>query len=148
VIKVNWWMLHMPKLIIKNGGNDQGSSIALKPGINRFGRHPANDHQLADDAVSDAHCEILVDGDFIFVRDLGSTNGTYVNGERVMEAALYTGSCLKIGPVEFELDAPVVRLVLPELPKPETEEIPVAQPLADGYPNCPNHPVRHPHLLR
>jgi adenylate cyclase len=50
---------------------------------NSLGRHPRNTHQVLDRVVSKEHCHIeLIDGRYV-LKDLGSLNGTYVNGERV-----------------------------------------------------------------
>lgn len=51
--------------------------------------------------VSRRHCEIVVAGDKVSVKDLGSANGTYVNGKRVAESPLAAGDKLRIGPVVF-----------------------------------------------
>jgi pSer/pThr/pTyr-binding forkhead associated (FHA) protein len=51
--------------------------------------------------VSRRHCEIAIDGDEVRVRDLGSRNGTFVNGQRVDSAALSAGDILTIGPLVF-----------------------------------------------
>jgi pSer/pThr/pTyr-binding forkhead associated (FHA) protein len=56
------------------------------------------------DAVSRRHCEIMITENEVVVRDLGSRNGTFVNGERVGEVAvLLAGDQLRIGPLEFEM---------------------------------------------
>src|SRR5690606_14106850 len=49
------------------------------------------------------HCELLVEGDHIRLRDLGSSNGTYHNSNRVHEAVLGPGDEVSIGPVVFTL---------------------------------------------
>jgi hypothetical protein len=134
----------MAKLMIKSGINGTVQALELRPGVNRFGRSAENDHVLADPEVSDLHCELLVDNDFVFVRDLDSTNGTFIDGDAIKESALYCGQTLRMGTVEMVLDAPPIRLVLPELPKPELENMFVApEPLPDGYPSCLGHPTRH-----
>ena len=51
--------------------------------------------------VSRRHCEILVNDRDVSVKDLGSANGTYVNGKRVAEHPLSAGDKLRIGPVIF-----------------------------------------------
>ena len=57
-------------------------AIELRP-INSLGRHPNNSIQLLDKIVSKEHCILEQrDGGFV-LRDLGSLNGTYINGERV-----------------------------------------------------------------
>ena len=64
---------------------------------NTLGRHPNNTHQVLDRIVSKEHCHIdLVDGRFV-LRDLGSLNGTFVNGERVSDRVLQTGDEITLG---------------------------------------------------
>ena len=64
---------------------------------NTLGRHPNNTHQVLDRIVSKEHCHIdLVDGRYL-LRDLGSLNGTFVNGERVSEKPLSTGDEITMG---------------------------------------------------
>jgi pSer/pThr/pTyr-binding forkhead associated (FHA) protein len=70
------------------------------------GRHHSNDIQLRSRRVSSSHAEILSEVEGLFVRDLGSTNGTYVNNEAVRRKKLSSGDSIRIG--EFTL---VVRLV-------------------------------------
>lgn len=64
---------------------------------NSLGRHPNNTHQVLDRIVSKEHCHIdFVDGRYV-LKDLGSLNGTFVNGERVSEKALQTGDEITLG---------------------------------------------------
>jgi pSer/pThr/pTyr-binding forkhead associated (FHA) protein len=70
------------------------------------GRHHSNDIQLRSRRVSSYHAEILSEVEGLFVRDMGSTNGTYVNDEVVGRKRLTSGDCIRIG--GFVL---VVRLV-------------------------------------
>ncbi len=70
------------------------------------GRHPSNDIQLRSRRVSNYHAEILSEVEGLFVRDMGSTNGTYVNDDVVRRKKLRSGDCIRIG--GFTL---VVRLV-------------------------------------
>ncbi|HTU58966.1 MAG TPA: FHA domain-containing protein, partial [Polyangiales bacterium] len=69
----------------------------------RIGKSNDNDLVLADDTVSRAHCEILHDTRGFLVRDLGSTNGTMLDGREVKEAYLTPGSALTIGSIELKL---------------------------------------------
>jgi pSer/pThr/pTyr-binding forkhead associated (FHA) protein len=56
------------------------------------------------DAISRRHCELIVQGDQLILRDLGSKNGTEVNGDRIQgERPLKLGDHLKMGPLEFEV---------------------------------------------
>jgi hypothetical protein len=103
----------MPRLVVQPG--TPGSwDIPLRPGSNRFGRGEANDFQLDDPSVSTSHCEILVANGTATVKDLGSTNGTFVNRARIEEAPLQSGQTLHLGSVEmrYQADAPpLVRAV-------------------------------------
>ncbi len=69
----------------------------LRPGINRIGRAPDNDVILDREDVSRYHAELLVTDDGLRVRDLGSTNGTFVNAVRITEAGLEPGDSLVVG---------------------------------------------------
>jgi hypothetical protein len=132
----------MPKLIVKSS-EPVPRAIELKPGMNRFGRSQGNDDLLNDPAISEQHCEILVEDSFVLVRDLNSTNGTYIEQQRILESELYSGQTLRIGPVEMILEMPSVRVALPELPPIVRPESPILIQLADGYPSCLNHEMRH-----
>jgi len=69
----------------------------------RVGRRPGIQLTLASDLVSKDHAEIVGDGDRLTVRDLGSTNGTFVNHERIAEAELVEGDILHFAHFEFRL---------------------------------------------
>lgn len=65
---------------------------------NTLGRHPTNSIQLLDKIVSKEHCIIELRGERFVLRDLGSLNGTYVNGERVAgERMLSQGDDIALG---------------------------------------------------
>ncbi len=65
-----------------------------------IGRLPENDLQLEDDSVSSHHGEINYDGTTHQLTDLGSTNGTFVNGARVTDSALKPGDQVRFGQIE------------------------------------------------
>ncbi len=69
-----------------------------------IGSQEGNDLQLEDRAVSRFHCEIAIDGPLAKVRDLGSKNGTSVDGVRVVEAFLRSGSLIRVGAVTLRFD--------------------------------------------
>jgi hypothetical protein len=94
----------MPRLLV-NPGSAQQWEIPLKPGANTLGRGPACDGQIEHDSVSGTHCQVVVNGNTVSVKDLGSTNGTFVNGAAVQEALLAPGQRLQLGGVEMELIA-------------------------------------------
>jgi hypothetical protein len=93
----------MAKLVIKGKGL-RDEVLKLKEGANRLGRSAANDFVILDTTVSRFHCEIEVGVDAMFVRDLDSANGTYVNDLPVMERAeLHNGEILRLGDVCLEV---------------------------------------------
>ena len=90
----------MAKLVV-NPGSPVAWEIQLKPGANSIGRGLANDFKIADPSVSTSHCQIDVSEQGTVVRDLGSTNGTFINRTPVKEAALQPGQTLHLGGVEL-----------------------------------------------
>jgi len=64
-----------------------------------------NSFQISEGSVSSHHCEVLLRGKDVVVKDLNSTNGTYINGERVTaEATLRPGQILRLGQIEMRLE--------------------------------------------
>ena len=109
------------KLVVLGGGN-AGKAIRVRGPKFFIGR--AEDCQLRpnSDLVSRHHCAIMVDEGLVTVRDFGSRNGTYVNGERIRgEEELNSGDHLKVGPLEFEVHVEV-SLAAPQKPKVESVE--------------------------
>ncbi|MEI7766381.1 MAG: FHA domain-containing protein [Phycisphaerae bacterium] len=66
-----------------------------------IGRHTDCHLQIPLAQVSRKHCQVLVDDESVSVKDLGSSNGTFVNGSRVQAAELQPGDQLVVGPVIF-----------------------------------------------
>ena len=83
-------------LVVKRGPN-AGSRFLLDSDITTAGRHRDSDIFLDDVTVSRRHAEFYRHGDRFTVRDVGSLNGTYVNQERIEEAALIGGDEVQIG---------------------------------------------------
>jgi EAL domain-containing protein (putative c-di-GMP-specific phosphodiesterase class I) len=86
-------------------GGRQLRRIALQPLRRPFrvGRNPGLPLTLASDSVSKEHAELFLRGGALHVRDLGSKNGTFVNGERVGEAPVREGDILHFAQVEFRV---------------------------------------------
>jgi len=80
-----------------------GRRVVLADTVTRIGRMPDCGVQLLDASVSRYHAEVRARGDGFAVVDLGSTNGTRVNGVRVSERVLHDGDELSFGsvPVQF-----------------------------------------------
>jgi predicted component of type VI protein secretion system len=81
----------------------EGPSILLDKPILLLGRHQECDIQLVSRKVSRRHCCIAQVGDYLVVRDLGSTNGIRINGVRVLEGHLKPGDELTIGSYRYQV---------------------------------------------
>ena len=93
----------MAKLVILNQGMT-GRTFDLNVERTTVGRVEENTFQIADPSVSSRHAEILLRGSEVLIRDLNSTNGTFLNGEKISEAVLKPGQTLRFGQVELKID--------------------------------------------
>ncbi len=84
-----------PYLVILDGPN-LGQLYALNL-CNHVGRHPSMDLCVGDGGVSGQHCQIKASPTQFIIKDLGSRNGTYVNGHLVLEQGLKEGDRISIG---------------------------------------------------
>ena len=83
--------------LVVETGPQAGLTYVLPPGATTVGRHPDSDIFLGDVTVSRHHAVFHVDDQGLAVEDLGSTNGTYVNGVRVDRARLAPGDEVFVG---------------------------------------------------
>ena len=83
--------------LVVEGGPQTGLTYVLGEGESSAGRGPESDIFLADVTVSRNHAVFKVDSEGLTVTDLGSTNGTYVNGRRHEIAALAPGDEVMLG---------------------------------------------------
>jgi len=81
----------------------QRRDFELKKETATFGRNTDCDFQIPLEMVSRRHSQLFTKGGKLFVRDLGSSNGTFVNNKRVQESELNPGDTLVIGPVIFTI---------------------------------------------
>lgn len=89
-------MLPKCKLVVST--TDGGSrDFVIDKGTISIGAADGSDLKLSDETVSRNHAEIVKTKDGYLVRDLGSTNGTFVGGLKVKEAFLASGSIVKVG---------------------------------------------------
>ena len=99
----------MAKLIFTDLNHD-GRVYELSLEKTTVGRSEKNTLTIADASLSAQHCEILVNGAEVIVRDLGSRNGTFVNGAKLtnQQSQLKSGQTVRFGSVEarLELDGP------------------------------------------
>jgi len=93
----------MAKLVILNQGMT-GRSHELTVDRTTIGRVDDNTFHIQDASVSSHHCEVHLRGADILIRDLNSTNGTFINNDKISEAILKPGQTLRLGQVELKLD--------------------------------------------
>jgi len=83
---------------------DEGPDIVLDRAMVVVGRHPACDARLDSLRVSRHHCCMMQESGEVVVRDLGSTNGIRINGQRVEMGRLKPGDELSIAHIRYRLD--------------------------------------------
>src|SRR4029079_2737965 len=83
---------------------DEGPDIMLDRAMVVVGRHPACDARLDSLRVSRHHCCMMHENGEVVVRDLGSTNGIRINGQRVEMGRLKAGDELSIAHIRYRLD--------------------------------------------
>ncbi|HEV2074775.1 MAG TPA: FHA domain-containing protein [Thermoleophilaceae bacterium] len=84
-------------LVIRSGGGRAGESFSLDGERTAIGRAPDSDVFLDDVTVSRNHALLVRRRDGIYIDDLGSLNGTYVNRERIDSHKLVDGDELQVG---------------------------------------------------
>jgi transcriptional regulator with GAF, ATPase, and Fis domain len=89
------------KLVVIKGAQ-RGTEFVIASDLYRVGKAPENDLQLDDETVSRVHFEIVRDAKGYLVRDMKSTNGTFLDGAEVKEAYLRSGSVIRIGSSELK----------------------------------------------
>ena len=78
-------------------GDRAGEVMSVGDAVLRIGRKSGNDLVLADEKTSGVHCELAPDGGRLVLKDLGSTNGTFLDGKRVSEVVLTPGDVITVG---------------------------------------------------
>jgi hypothetical protein len=102
----------MPHLVVQPG-SPACQDYPLQPGRTTLGRGDDNDIVIADPSVSTHHCQIIIDSGRVLIRDLGSTNGTFLNRAPVSEAPLAPGQQIHLGNVELALKTEATPTALP-----------------------------------
>jgi pSer/pThr/pTyr-binding forkhead associated (FHA) protein len=95
-------------MLVHAGGDKDGQKIPLDKQRTTFGRNAKNSVVLNDAGASGFHAEIAREGGAYVLRDLGSTNGTLVDGEPVSETALQHGARIRMGNVRYVFVDPTV----------------------------------------
>ncbi len=93
----------MAKLVILTQSMS-GRACELKADKTTIGRVEDNMFQISEQSISSHHCEVLLRGSDVVVKDLNSTNGTFINDEKITEGVLKPGQTLRLGQVELRLE--------------------------------------------
>lgn len=119
----------------------EGPNLTLDKPVMLLGRHDECDIQLHSGKVSRRHCIIAFVDEKVIIRDLGSTNGILINGERVPEGPLNNGDEVAIGNFCYR-----VRFDDGERPKLEDEALEAAdEPIALAEDGAVQEPDSHRH---
>ena len=119
-------------LVVDRGGH-KGKIFPIRISPLRIGRDDDCQLRTSNPYVSHRHCELLTEDDKIILRDCNSTNGTFINGQKVeQQAELHEGDRLNVGPMSF-----VVR----ETSAGEEQEQPTSTNQTSAAPPKPNRTV-------
>src|SRR5688572_8273766 len=91
----------MQVVLVMFRSDGEQRSFSVTRDVTVIGRREDCDLRIPLGEVSRKHCRLIKDGDTLKLEDLGSSNGTYHNGQRVQEAQLQPGDHLQVGPVIF-----------------------------------------------
>jgi hypothetical protein len=128
----------MAKLVVLSAGM-AGRTQELSADKVTIGRVEDNTFQIAEPSVSSHHCEVFLRGNEVVVKDLDSTNGTFINGEPVAEAWLTAGQVLRFGDVELLVESTEAVIAIPHFER--VDPLPPAPLiLENGLTACPRHP--------
>lgn len=106
----------MPKLVVTSE-ELAGKTFDLVLDSTTIGRGPDNDIRIEDPTVSHHHATILINGKDVILRDQNSTNGSRVNGHKIVEAKLAHGDVVRLGRIEMRFEGESKKTTSP-LPKP------------------------------
>jgi diguanylate cyclase (GGDEF)-like protein len=84
-------------VLLRTDGPEAGKIRPINSGSVQIGRHPATDISVLDPGVSRVHARLFKVGDTFHIEDLGSSNGTFVNGSRIVECSLEHGQTVRLG---------------------------------------------------
>ena len=92
-------------------GTSARKEVPLRNGRMVIGRQKGCAVRIPSALVSRSHCALVCEGNRVRVKDLGSSNGTFVNGAKISEKELATGDRLRVGPITFlvQIDAAKTR---------------------------------------
>ena len=84
-------------IVISKSQASPGVCHALGKKWMTIGRAPGNGFQIIESSISGQHCEVLLRGNELLVRDMRSTNGTFIDGKLIVEGIMKMGQVLRLG---------------------------------------------------
>lgn len=108
----------MPKLVVISE-ELAGKTYDLALDTTSVGRGPDNAIRIEDSTVSHHHATIQLNGTEVILRDLNSTNGTRLNGQKVTESKVAHGDIVRFGKIELRFEGEIKKTTSP-LPKPSS----------------------------
>jgi predicted component of type VI protein secretion system len=129
----------MSEVVFIEQAPSEGREHRMEPGAT-IGREEC-DIILTDPDVSRRHAAIRLEGEAVAIEDLGSTNGTYVNGERIgAPRSLRDGDEVKIGSTVWRVSAPRAATRLAQVQSPTSLSPQVTRARPTGAPEPPTEP--------
>src|SRR5690349_17559411 len=132
-------------VMFKPDGERRSFSVARD--VTVVGRREDCDLRIPLGDISRKHCRLIKDGNVLKLEDLGSSNGTYRNGERIQETELSPGDTIQLGPIAFVVQIegvpaedemqPMLRGAAPAQADEEAEVLEEVQLEEDGAPQQP-----------
>ncbi len=105
-------------------GDVRGKKFSLDEGENTFGSDMGADNQILYKGISKKHFSVLLNSDFVSLKDLGSSNGTFVNNKIVQEKSLREGDVISIPGASFKLIKIKIKKIKKQTYVEEKEEVP------------------------
>src|ERR1039458_4232627 len=128
----------MPRLVV-NPDSPEAWPIELQPGAISLGRSELNDFPIEHPSVSSSHSRITISADGVWVKDVGSAAGTFVNDELVEEARLQPGQTVRLGEVAMRFESEAAEDTPPPAAPPLAPRLAPLQ-VAAATSRCQFHP--------
>src|SRR5438128_12214317 len=91
----------MQLVLVMFRADGERKSFSITRDVTVMGRREDCDFRIPLGDISRKHCRLIKEDNVLKIEDLGSSNGTYINGKRIHEAELSPGDTIQIGPVVF-----------------------------------------------
>lgn len=123
-------------VLFKNDGSQK--TFDLPGNTTVIGRRHDCDLCIPLKHVSRRHCQLNMNSENLEIRDLGSRNGTFLNGQRIEESTIKAGDYIKIGPLTFQIqiDGVPEKTTPPVDSEPGLSDFAMPEPIAEAKPSA------------